>query len=103
MSLSTWHLYLIECVDGSLYAGITTDVERRFQEHLSGKGARYTRSHKPLCLVASRSFGCKSLALRAELAIKRLPKDKKLAALHSPHLLGKADTRDAPPNTAEKK
>lgn len=36
-----WHLYLTECADGSLYAGITADVERRFREHLSGKGARY--------------------------------------------------------------
>ena len=91
MSL-VWHLYLLECADGSLYAGIATDVERRFREHLSGKGARYTRSHMPACLVASRPMGSRSEALRAELAIKRLPKDKKLAALLSPDLLGISDT-----------
>ena len=89
---SVWHLYLLECADGSLYAGIATDVERRFREHLSGKGARYTRSHKPACLVASRPMGSRSEALRAELAIKRLPKGNKLAALLSPDLLGKGDT-----------
>ncbi|MDP2795862.1 MAG: GIY-YIG nuclease family protein [Sulfurisoma sp.] len=78
-----WHLYLIECIDGSLYTGTATDVERRFQEHLSGKGARYTRSHAPVRLVASRPVGSRSEALRAELEIKRLPKGKKLAALLS--------------------
>lgn len=78
-----WHLYLIECTDGSLYAGITTDVERRFNEHLSGKGARYTRSHKPLRLVAFCPVGSRSEALRAELALKRLPKARKIAAVPS--------------------
>ena len=82
-----WHLYLLECTDGSLYAGIATDVARRFQEHRSGKGARYTRSHPPLRLVESRAIGTRSEALRAELAIKRLPREKKLAALLSPDLL----------------
>lgn len=80
---SIWHLYLIECVDGSLYTGITTDVARRFKEHFSGKGARYTRSHKALRLVASRPVGSRSDALRAELAIKRLPKEKKTLAVRS--------------------
>ncbi|MRR49805.1 MAG: GIY-YIG nuclease family protein [Rhodocyclaceae bacterium] len=78
---AVWHVYLIECVDGSLYTGISTDVERRFQEHLAGKGARYTRSHKPLRVVASRPVGNRSEALSVELAIKRLPKQKKIAAL----------------------
>ncbi len=78
-----WHLYLIECIDGSLYTGITTDVARRYAEHLSGQGARYTRSHKPLCLVASAPVGTRSEALRAELAIKRLPKEQKVSAVRS--------------------
>lgn len=76
-----WHVYLLECVDGSLYAGIATDVERRFREHLAGKGARYTRSHKPLRLLASRPVGSRSEALKAEWALKQLPRKKKLAAL----------------------
>jgi putative endonuclease len=78
---TVWHLYLLECTDGSFYAGIATDVERRFQEHLGGKGGRYTRSHKPVRLLASCPVGSRSQALRAEIAIKRLPKEKKLAAL----------------------
>lgn len=76
-----WHLYLIECRDGSYYAGITTDVARRYQEHVDGKGARYTRSHPPRRLLGSRLVGNKAEASRAELALKRLPKGKKLAAL----------------------
>ncbi|CAG4883485.1 HU, DNA-binding transcriptional regulator, beta subunit (modular protein) [Georgfuchsia toluolica] len=88
---SVWHLYLLECVDGSLYAGITIDVQRRYDEHLSGKGGRYTRSHKPVRLLASQPIGTRSQALRAELAIKRLPKEKKLTALRSSGLLGGTD------------
>lgn len=76
-----WHLYLVECTDGSLYTVITTNLERRFQELLDGKGARYTRSHKPVRLVASASVGNRSATLKAELAIKRLPRDKKLLAV----------------------
>jgi putative endonuclease len=78
-----WHLYLIECADGSLYTGIATDVERRFKEHLAGKGARYTRSRKAVRLVASRPVGSRSEALRAEIAIKRLPREKKIEAVRS--------------------
>ena len=89
---SFWHLYLLECADGSLYTGITTDIQRRYDEHLSGKGGRYTRSRKPVCLLASQPIGTRSQALRAELAIKRLPKEKKLAGLRSSDLLGEADT-----------
>jgi len=83
MSKEIWSLYLIECDDGSLYAGISTDVSRRYGEHISGKGSRYTRSHKPFRLVGSCVVGSRSDALKAELAIKRLPKGKKLAALET--------------------
>lgn len=76
-----WHLYLLECADGSLYAGIATDVARRFEEHVAGKGARYTRSHKPLRIAASRLIGSRSAALKAEIALKRLPKERKINAL----------------------
>jgi DNA-binding protein HU-beta len=83
MLQTTWYLYLIECADGSLYTGIATDVARRFQEHLSGKGARFTRSRKAIRLVASRPIGSRSEALRAEIAIKRLPKVKKAEAVRA--------------------
>ena len=80
-SVSIWHLYLIECIDGSYYTGVTTNVERRFEQHMKGEGARYTRSHKPRCLLASRAIGTRSEALKAELAVKRLPKEEKLSAV----------------------
>lgn len=79
--MAAWHIYLIECADGSLYTGISIDVERRFQTHLAGKGARYTRSHKPVRLIASRPVGTRAEALRAELAVKRLPRAQKIDAV----------------------
>jgi DNA-binding protein HU-beta len=81
MTSAIWHLYLVECADGSLYTGIATDVERRFREHVSGKGARFTRSRKAIRLVASRPIGSRSEALRAEIAIKQLPREKKTEAV----------------------
>lgn len=76
-----WYVYLIECTDGSLYAGITTDVERRFAQHLAGKGARYTRSHRPLRVVASCCAGSRSAALKIEFALKQLPRGEKISTL----------------------
>jgi len=81
MKETTWYLYLIECEDGSLYTGITTDVERRYAQHVAGKGARYTRMKKPLRLVGFRECGSRSAALKAELAMKRLAPGNKQAAL----------------------
>jgi putative endonuclease len=74
-----WHVYLIECRDGSLYTGITTDVARRYAEHAAGRGARYTRSHPPVQLLASFACADRSAASRAEHAIKRLSPARKRA------------------------
>ena len=76
-----WHLYLLRCRDGSLYAGIATDVERRFRQHAAGKGAKYTRSHPPECVLGSRAYPDRGSALRAECALKRQPRARKLAWL----------------------
>lgn len=81
MTESVWYLYLIECEDGSLYTGITTNVERRYAEHAAGKGARYTRMKKPVRLVGFRECGSRSEALKAEIALKRLQKPQKLVAI----------------------
>jgi len=78
---SGWCLYLIECRDGSYYAGITNDLDARYQAHVSGKGARYTRSHPPLRLLGSRAYGNRAAASRAEWEIKQLPKHRKLGYL----------------------
>jgi putative endonuclease len=72
-----WFLYLIECDDGSLYTGIATDVEARFAAHLCGKGARYTRSRKPLRVLASFEMAGRSEASRAEYRVKRLSAHQK--------------------------
>ena len=67
-----WFVYLIECMDGSLYTGVAVDVERRYAEHAAGKGARYTRSHPPRALLARFEHPDRSSALKAEYAIKQL-------------------------------
>ena len=74
---TTWYLYILRCADGSLYTGITTDVERRLEEHLSGKGAKYTRGRGPLELVYTEECGTHSLALKRELAIKAMKTTRK--------------------------
>ena len=76
-----WHLYLLRCRDGSLYAGISTDVERRFREHTAGRGAKDTRAHPPECVLGSRSYPDRVSASRAEHALKQQPKARKLAWL----------------------
>ena len=78
MSEKTWKLYMLRCGDGSLYTGITTDVEARFAQHCTGKGAKYTRGRGPLELVYSEECGTHSDALKRELAVKALPRVDKL-------------------------
>jgi len=73
-----WKLYILRCGDGSLYTGISTDVERRLEEHRSGKGAKYTRGRGPLELAYVEECTDKSAALRRELEIKALPREEKL-------------------------
>ncbi len=78
--LNYW-LYILQCSDGTLYTGITTDVERRLAVHRSGKGAKYTRGRGPLTLVYREECGDKSAALRRELEVKALSREKKLALI----------------------
>lgn len=75
---STWYLYILQCGDGTLYTGITTDVEKRLEVHRSGKGAKYTRGRAPLELVYQEECGIHGDALRRELAVKKLTKEQKL-------------------------
>jgi predicted GIY-YIG superfamily endonuclease len=76
--MSTWYLYILRCKDGSLYTGITTDVEKRLEAHRLGRGAKYTRGRGPLELVYQEECGDHSAALHRELEIKRLPREEKL-------------------------
>lgn len=79
-----WCLYLLECGDGSWYAGITNDLDARLQAHRDGRGARYTRGRAPLQLLATRDYADRSAASRAEWQLKRLPKCRKLAFFDVP-------------------
>jgi len=74
-----WFIYILLCNDGSYYTGSTNDIQKRFQDHLSGKGARYTKSHKPLKIIYREEFSTKSEALKREAEIKRWPRVKKEA------------------------
>lgn len=72
-----WHLYVLLCKDGTLYCGITNDLERRLAKHNAGKGARYTRGRGPLSLLRSWPQKNKSAALRAEISFKKLSRRDK--------------------------
>ena len=74
----TWFVYMLRCGDGSLYTGITTDVEARLEVHRSGKGAKYTRGRGPLELVHSEECDTKSDALKREFEIKSLLRSDKM-------------------------
>ena len=75
----TWYLYILRCRDGTLYTGITTDVDKRFEAHAAGKGAKYTRGRGPLTLVYRETCGDHSAALKRELEIKKLTRQEKEA------------------------
>jgi putative endonuclease len=74
-----WFVYMLECCDGTIYTGVTTDVTRRLQEHNgAARGAKYTRSRRPVRLLAAFPCTSRSLALREEIRIKRLSRRDKL-------------------------
>jgi|UniRef100_UPI00404824C0 putative endonuclease len=74
----TWLVYLLECSDGSYYAGITNRLEHRLSAHNSGQGARYTRSRLPVSLLATQAHPDRSEASKAEAKLKRLPRAMKV-------------------------
>ena len=81
----THDVYVARCANGALYVGYTTDVERRLATHNAGRGGRYTRANRPLALVTAWSFTSKREALRAEYALKRVPRARKLAMIQGRH------------------
>ena len=72
-----WTVYLVKCSDGTLYCGITNNLKKRIKEHNTGKGAKYTKGRTPVRLVAYRKDLTRSLALKIECAVKKLPKHAK--------------------------
>ena len=76
-SKQEYFVYILLCKDKSLYTGITTDVTRRFEEHKSGKGGNYTRSHVPQKIVFTEDCHTRSTALKREAEIKKWKREKK--------------------------
>ncbi len=76
-----WVAYIVRCSDNSLYCGISNDLKNRLVEHNTGKGAKYTRSRRPVKLVGVSSELTKSEALKLEYKIKQLPADRKIDEL----------------------
>lgn len=75
----TWFCYLLVCADGTLYCGITNDLEKRLDAHNAGEGAKYTRGRTPVKIVYREKCSDKSSALKRELQIKRLTREQKQA------------------------
>ncbi|HVT75211.1 MAG TPA: GIY-YIG nuclease family protein [Candidatus Paceibacterota bacterium] len=84
MPVPLYFLYVVRCADGTLYTGITTDVDRRVEEHNSTRskaGAKYTRARQPVALVYSKPYKDRSAAAIAEAALKKLSRKEKLAII----------------------
>ena len=73
-----YYIYVILTADKTFYCGYTDDVEKRFEVHKSGKGAKYTRSHKPLKIVYTACFDTKSEAMKEECRIKSMSREQKV-------------------------
>jgi putative endonuclease len=78
-----WFVYIIKCVDGSLYTGSTNNLEKRLEKHKSGKGAKYTRSHVPERIVFFKKYANKIVALKKEREIKSWKHKEKLKFIQS--------------------
>ena len=73
-----YYTYILLTEQNTLYCGYTDDVEKRFQAHIEGRGAKYTKSHRPVKFVYQREFGTKSEAMKEEIRIKHLSRKAKL-------------------------
>ena len=78
----TWFVYILRCADGSLYTGITKDLDRRLEQHNAGTAARYTRGRLPVTLEYQEEQPNQSLALKREVAIKAMSQQKKESLIH---------------------
>ena len=76
-----WFVYILNCADGTLYTGITNDLDRRIKAHNAGTASKYTRVRRPVSIVYSEEVETKGDALRRELQIKRLTRSEKMAII----------------------
>ncbi len=82
-STQKYHVYILECADGTLYTGITTDVLRRFREHQEGIGSRYTRAKKAVTIVYCEEAGGRGDASKREIALKKMSRKEKMTLIAS--------------------
>jgi putative endonuclease len=75
--IEMWSVYMVRCSDGTLYCGISNNVSRRVETHNSGKGAKYTKTRRPVVLVYVEEVGTMSEALKRERQIKKYSKNRK--------------------------
>ena len=86
--VSSWAVYLLRCADGTLYTGISTDVEKRLATHNAGAGAKYTRGRLPVVCVWREEQTSESTARKREIAIKRLTRaEKEMLVIDQSHHL----------------
>lgn len=91
-AVAVWSVYIVRCADGTLYTGISNDVERRVALHNQGRGARYTRGRLPVTLAHQEPVGTRAAATRREAAIKRMSRAAKMALV-----VGSAESPPSPP------
>ncbi len=80
--MADWRVYILECADGSLYTGVARDLDARITAHNNGIGAKYTRGRLPVRLVYEEAATSRGIALKREIAIKKLPRREKVALIN---------------------
>jgi putative endonuclease len=95
--MADWYLYMLRCRDGTLYTGVSTDIERRLAEHQQGgsAGSKYLKGRAPLKVMLQKKVGDKRLALRLENRVKRLAKAEKEKMISVPGYFEELVTRTA--------
>lgn len=78
-----YYTYILLTEQNTLYCGYTDDIEKRFKAHVEGKGAKYTRSHKPIKILYQKEFATKSEAMKEEARIKKLSRNEKLKLINN--------------------
>lgn len=78
-----WHVYILQCADGTLYTGITNDLDRRLKAHNAGTASKYTRVCRPVTMVYQENADTKGDALRRELQIKSMSRQQKMALFNN--------------------
>ena len=80
--MSRYFVYVLLCYDNTLYTGWTTNILKRLSKHNSGRGAKYTRSRTPVCIVYSEEMKSKSAAMKKEYRVKQLSRKEKARLCH---------------------